>query len=171
MKVMMCIKTCGLVAANGTTITAKLESTISAKQQSLGYISALIHTSAMKEAFHFLQPSLSPFLRQNGELDFVARLSAGWMLHSGNCSSVNKSKADSDYVSVNEQSTERGRGKGGGEGKENFKSCLGGKARTLDGELTELMRQKGSRESQPGLCLLCSGHCQMSVSALVAMFL
>lgn len=112
----------------------------------------------------------SPFLRQNGELDFVARLSAGWMLHSGNCSSVNKSKADSDYVSVNEQSTERGRGKGG-ERKENFKSCLGGKARTLDGELTELMRQKGSRESQPGLCLLCSGHCQMSVSALVAMFL
>lgn len=44
----------------------------------------------------------------------MARLSAGWMLHSGNCSSVNKSKADSDYVSVNEQSTERGRGKGGG---------------------------------------------------------
>lgn len=34
----------------------------------------------------------------------------GWMLHSGNGSSVNKSKADLDYVSVNEQSTERGRG-------------------------------------------------------------
>lgn len=89
------------------------------------------------------------------------------MLHSGNCSSVNKSKADLDYVSVNEQSTERGRGEGKRE--ENLKTCLGGKA--LDGELTELMRQKGSAQSQPGLCLLCSGHCQMSVSALVAMFL
>lgn len=39
------------------------------------------------------------------------------MLQSGNCSSVNKSKADSDYVSVNEQSTERGRGEGAEEGK------------------------------------------------------
>lgn len=37
-----------------------------------------------------------------------------------------------------------------GEGcrKENFKACLGGKV--LDGELTELMRQKGSTQSQPG---------------------
>lgn len=114
MKVMMCIKTCGLVAANRTAITAKLESTISAKQQSLGDISALIHTSTMKEAFHFF---FSPFVRQKREIEFVARHSVGWMLHSGNCSSVNKSKADLDYVSVNEQSTERGRGRGLQEGK------------------------------------------------------
>lgn len=40
------------------------------------------------------------------------------MLHSGNRSSVNKSKADSDYVSVKEQSTERGRGTGEGGGEE-----------------------------------------------------
>lgn len=32
------------------------------------------------------------------------------------------------------------------------------------------MRQKGSAQSQPRLCLLCCGHCQMSVSALVAFF-
>lgn len=96
------------------------------------------------------------------------------MLHGGNLSSVNKSKAHSYYVSVNERGTERGRGKardGGGERKENLQTWLGGKARTLDGELTELMRQKGSGESQPGLCLLSGGHCQMSVSVFVAVFL
>lgn len=76
MKVMMCIKTCGFDAANGKAITGKLESRISAKQPSLGDISTLIHTSAMKEAFHSLQSSLSflLFVRQKEELEFVAKL-------------------------------------------------------------------------------------------------
>lgn len=110
---MTCIKTCGLVAANGTAIMAKLESTTSANTAVIRLHQRTDSHRSHGGGFSLLAAVFSPSVRQN---DGGIRSFVGWMSNSGNCSSVNKSKADLDYVSFNEQSAERGRGSEGGGG-------------------------------------------------------
>lgn len=86
--------------------------------------------------------------------------------------SVNKSRADSDCVSVNERGTERGRGMRGSNGFFFFflpPQRAREDARQGADRVDETERRQ--RATQPRFCLLCGGHCQMSVSVLVAMFL